>query len=75
MNYGTKTLQAHNKKHAKAGDVVLLGYVARSGLKYSAGVDAERATLTRKQADGIWWADVDGSEWCIGSGYDWKIAQ
>jgi len=70
--YGSEELQRHNAAHAKAGDVVLLGSAPRVGLE-ALGVTAEQATLTRRQADGLWWAALDGGEWCIGSGYDWKV--
>jgi len=73
MDYGTKALQRHNSSHAKPGDRVTLGEVCRAGLLSIAGIDASEATLTRRQQDGIWFADVAGSEWCIGSGYDWRL--
>lgn len=38
------------------------------------GVNATSATLTRRQSDGLWWADFGGEEWCVGGGFDWKLA-
>lgn len=73
MNYGSKALMRHNKKAAKPGDVVLLSHFSQSSLK-GFGVEATQATLTRKQEDGMWFAEINGSEWCVGSGYDFRIA-
>lgn len=36
---------------------------------------SDRGVLTRRQRDGIWFAAIDGREWCIGSGYDWTIEE
>ncbi len=73
MEFGTKELQLHNQRTAKPNDRIDLSPYGAWSLK-AFGVEASSATLTRRQSDGIWWADFGGQEWCVGGGFDWKLA-
>lgn len=73
MEFGTKALQLHNQSAARPGDRINLSPYCSWSLK-AFGVEASSATLTRCQSDGTWWADFGGKEWCVGGGFDWKLA-
>lgn len=73
MDFGTKELQLHNQRTAKPLDRIELSPYGAWSLSFI-GVNVTSATLTRRQSDGLWWADFGGEEWCVGGGFDWKLA-
>jgi hypothetical protein len=71
MNYGTKALYRHNRKTAKVGMLVTLGFFFRVY-----GMEGNVVELKRDEGASGWVAHVPGmpfDELFIGGGYDWKI--